>query len=229
MKFVVISDTHGDHRQMTVPAGDTIIHAGDMTANGRIGEVQDFIQWFDGLAFDHKLLVAGNHDWYLESDAAAFSELIESTSIHYLNDTGVVLDGIRFWGSPVTPEFFDWAFQCKPGSDIDRHWQLIPPLVDILITHGPPFGVMDQVPQESNKDPAAENVTMDCVSVNAGCRSLLERVREVAPIFHIFGHIHEGYGQQTQDNVRFINAASMNAQYRLCNPAVEFEFELPVS
>ncbi len=211
MKFVAISDTHGDHHHLTLPPGDVIIHAGDISANGKLEQVEDFIHWFDALDYPHKILIAGNHDWYLDTHAALFAKLLSTTSITYLNDSGVKIDGVSLWGSPITPVFFDWAFQREHGEAIASHWRLIPENTQILITHGPPHGIMDLVPEN------------DGSLSNAGCKQLLKRVQAISPVVHLFGHIHEGFGEYRAGGTRFLNVCSMNSSYRLQNPAVVFE------
>jgi len=213
MKFVFISDTHGDHRHLSLPVADTIIHAGDISAEGDADAVRDFVRWFDELDYKNKILIAGNHDWHMESHAEEMSCELAESSIHYLRDSGVVIEGIRFWGSPITPEFFNWAFQRKQGDDIAAHWELIPEDTEVLITHGPPYGIMDRVPEQ------------DGTLSHAGCSRLLKRVREVQPALHIFGHIHEGFGQRNIDGTRFFNVSSMNSTYQLHNPPVVLNYQ----
>jgi len=212
MKFVLISDTHGDHRKLSLPAADTIIHAGDISADGDPDEVLDFIHWFDELNYKNKLLIAGNHDWHMETHAQEMSDKLAASSIHYLHDSGVEIDGIRFWGSPITPEFFNWAFQRKQGAEIAAHWDLIPDDTEVLITHGPPYGIMDKVPEN------------DGSLSHAGCSRLLNRIRDVQPALHIFGHIHEGFGERKIDGTHFFNVCSMNSAYQLQNPPVVLHY-----
>jgi len=195
-----------------LPAADTIIHAGDVSADGDPDEVTDFINWFDALNYKNKILIAGNHDWHLERHAEQMSRELASSSIHYLLDSGVELNGIRFWGSPITPEYFDWAFQRRQGDEIAVHWDLIPDDTDVLITHGPPYGIMDKVPE------------LDGTLSHAGCSRLLRRIQQVQPELHIFGHIHEGYGERKIDSTRFFNVSSMNADYQIQNPPVVLHY-----
>lgn len=216
MKIVLISDTHGDHRKLELPAADTIVHAGDLSAHGDPEEVREFIKWFDQLDYANKLLIAGNHDWYMESHSDLIAEELARSSIHYLNDSGVVIQDIRFWGSPITPVFFDWAFQRQQGDEIAEHWALIPKDTQILITHGPPYGIMDLVPEQ------------DGSLSHAGCHRLLQRVQDLQPDLHIFGHIHEGFGELELAGTRFLNVCSMNSNYQIHNPPVVVEYSTKV-
>ena len=125
-----------------------------------------------------------------------------------MNDSGITIDGIKIWGSPIQPEFFNWAFNRKRGAEIDKHWQLIPDDTDILVTHGPPFGYLD------------ETARMERV----GCVDLLKRIDEIKPKVHVFGHIHEGYGTAINDrDTLFINASVLDEHYRLVNEPICFE------
>ena len=205
MKVVTISDTHNKHRELQLPQADMIIHAGDISGSGKIAEVDNFLQWFSSLDYSYKLFIAGNHDWYFEENISQPSHLIPDNII-YLNDSGVELEGIKIWGSPVQPFFYDWAFNRQRGSDIDKHWQLIPNNTDILITHGPAYGILDKT------------IYGDL----AGCEELLKKIKEVKPKVHISGHIHEGYGQVELEGIHFINASVLNEHYQLVNKPIEF-------
>ncbi|MBX7243744.1 MAG: metallophosphatase domain-containing protein [Bacteroidia bacterium] len=207
MKFVAISDTHGKHRQLVLPEGDVILHAGDVSSKGQKNEIEDFLEWYSGLNFRHKIFIAGNHDFYFESNQSVNTETLIPGGIIYLNDSGVELEGIKIWGSPVSPWFFDWAFNRKRGADISKHWELIPAETDILITHGPPYGIGDKTVRGQN----------------VGCEDLLEKISGINPKVHLFGHIHEDYGSFTQNNTTFYNASCLNVNYAIANPPIVFE------
>lgn len=201
MRLVCISDTHSLHRQVTLPAGDVLLHAGDFTEYGLPDEVKDFMEWFGGVGqFAHRLLIAGNHDLTFEHSPEVVEALIPP-NVTYLNDTGVTLSGLRFWGSPITPHYQNWAFM-RRAREIGRHWNLIPADTDVLMTHGPPFGIMDEV------GPLREAV---------GCPQLTRRVAQLRPRLHVFGHIHEGYGRQHLNGTCYLNAATCNAEYCVAN------------
>lgn len=207
MKFVAISDTHGQHRNLVLPKGNVLIHAGDITRRGKEPEVIDFVSWFAAQDFEHKIFIAGNHDFYFERTADDEMEKIIPKDIIYLNDSGVVIEGLHIWGSPITPWFFDWAFNRHRGEAIRRHWDLIPTNTDMLITHGPVMGILDKT----------------IYGVHAGCEDLLKKVEEIKPAVHICGHIHEGYGIVEKGGIKFINASVLDPQYNLVNTPVLFE------
>ena len=205
MKFVVISDTHGHHRKLKLPKGDIIIHAGDITDHGHKKEVLDFLDWFSELDYLYKIFIGGNHDFYLDEQAVELLALIPST-ITYLNNNGIEIEDIKLWGSPVTPALPDWAFG-KERSEMAAHWKHLPNEIDILITHTPPRGVLD----------------LSSALMQLGCQDLLIKVQEIKPKYHIFGHVHAGYGMIKKDGVTFINAANYNSRQGLVNPPVVFE------
>lgn len=208
MKFIAISDTHGQHTKLSLPEGDVIIHAGDISGRGTENQVRDFIEWFSSLDYQYKIFIAGNHDFFLEKVCETEIHKLIPENVIYLNDSGIEIEGIKIWGSPVQPWFHDWAFNRQRGADIKRHWDLIPHNTDVLITHGPVKGILDQT----------------VYGQEVGCEDLLEAVKRINPSFHVCGHIHEAYGEQISDGTRFINASILNEDYFLVNSPVEFEF-----
>jgi Icc-related predicted phosphoesterase len=206
MKLTLISDTHGSHNPLQLPPGDTLLHTGDISKRGSEIEIQLFLEWFSRQDFEHKIFIAGNHDFFFEKESPEKIAAMIPEGVTYLNDSGITIDGINFWGSPVQPRFFDWAFNRDRGAEIDRHWQLIPPDVDVLLTHGPPHGILDR--------------TAD--GFEAGCEMLRKRIAEVKPKLSVFGHIHESYGMCEVEGTTFVNASVLNLQYQLVNEAVSF-------
>jgi len=206
MKIIAISDTHGLHKSLTIPDGDILIHAGDLCNHGTLEEVIDFNDFLGTLPHPHKIVIAGNHDFCFEKDRKACEEIL--TNCIYLEDQEVTIDGIRFYGSPWQPWFYDWAFNLERGSEIRAKWDLIPDGIDVLITHGPPYGIGDLT---FRKD-------------HAGCQDLLEVVERIKPGLHIFGHIHEGYRITSNGKTTFINASSCDHLYQPVNPPLVHEF-----
>ncbi len=207
MKFVAISDTHSRHHNLKLPKGDVLLHAGDISYKGKREEIIDFLNWFCRQNFKHRIFIAGNHDFYLEKESPAEIEKMIPTGITYLNDSGVTINGIHIWGSPVTPWFYNWAFNRHRGPSINRHWSLIPENTDVLLTHGPMYGILDSVINGQH----------------VGCKDLLKRVQEVKPKVHVCGHIHEASGIQKQNGITFINASVLNESYELAHKPFVFE------
>jgi len=178
-----------------------LIHAGDVSHRGKKEEVIDFVQWFSKQKFQYKIFVAGNHDFFFEKTSEEEIREVIPENIIYLNDSEIIIDGIKIWGSPITPWFFNWAFNRKRGEEIRKHWDLIPVDADILITHGPAYGFLDVISNEQH----------------VGCQDLLRKVLVVKPKIHVCGHIHESYGSIHRSGIQFINASQVDEVYQLAN------------
>lgn len=208
MKIVCISDTHNKHREIEVPQGDILIHAGDFSGHGKPSELSAFNHWLGELPHRHKMIIAGNHDFLFERDPQLARSLI--TEAIYLENELIEIEGLRIYGSPATPWFFNWAFNYHRGPEIKAIWDRIPQAIDILITHGPPFEILDQVLNGKQ----------------VGCEMLAQWLdaQDHAPALHVFGHIHEAAGRIQKAQTTFINACQLDIRYRVqSNPQV---FEL---
>jgi len=217
MKLLIISDTHGKHLEISPkyvsnPNNDisTIICCGDISTRGYRHEIVYFLDWYSKLPFKNKILIAGNHDFYFErAPLDDISKLLsEYPSIIYLNDSGVEIDGIKFWGSPVTPYFYNWAFN-RLGTDICPHWDMIPSDTQVLITHGPIRGYLDRTIKGDY----------------AGCPYLLEKVVSLKNLsISCWGHIHEAYGIfKLADGKTLVNASVLDEKYEVVNKPIEIE------
>lgn len=205
MRLVIISDTHNLLSRMNVPDGDMLIHCGDFCGAGDMSEVQRFREDFQALPHKYKIVVAGNHDWPFEREHECDQARHALDDFTYLQDKGTEIEGLKLYGTPWQPAFGRWAFNLpRQSSELADKWRQIPDDVDILITHGPPHGILDRVQFGSR----------------VGCEYLRDRVDKLKPRVHCFGHIHEAYGQEQHGNTLFVNAASVDVRYRLANPAV---------
>lgn len=212
MKIVAISDSHGSHKSLTIPDGDVLVVAGDFMRHGGLEEIPVFHEWLTTLPHKKKIIVAGNHDWAFErTPSMALSLLYAGTigDIHYLGDRSFTFEGVKFYGSPWQPDFFNWAFNLPRGEQLARVWARIPSDIDVLITHGPPAGIMDRNAQDKK----------------FGCQDLLERVLKIKPPIHIFGHAHAGYGNEEHDGIRYYNVAVSDERYFIANPPTEIDYE----
>ena len=209
-KIVCLSDTHNAHDEIVVPDGDILLHAGDATNRGTLEEIHAFARWFERLPHKHKVLIAGNHDWFFEDAPAETIKYVLPKTL-YLQDSFVEIDGLKIYGSPWQPRFYDWAFNLNRGAEIAQKWQLIPDDTDVLITHGPPFGVLDLAPRGSLPDE------------NTGCEELIKVVTRIKPKLHVFGHIHHSYGAAEISGVQFANAANCNEKYEPVNAPLVFD------
>ena len=207
-RVVFISDTHLRHK-FEVPEGDILVHAGDLTGHGDIhnNEVARAMKWFGSLPHQHKIFCAGNHDFLFHRNPDVALPLVPE-NVTYLQDSEVTVMGIRIYGSPWSPWFFDWAFNRERGEDIAEVWSLIPEGIDVLITHGPPMGILDKTPPHNGR-----------LGQHVGCEELLARIQVVKPRVHVFGHIHGGHGRVERDGTTFINASICNEQYQATQPA----------
>lgn len=206
MKLICISDTHNKHDQITIPNGDVLIHTGDFTEGGTKREVIAFLEWFAAQPHHYKIFIAGNHDFYFEKYSEDKIKEIIPENIHYLKESGITLNGIKFWGSPVSPGDGSWAFNKNALQEIDRHWKQIPQDTQILITHTPPYKIMDVLNNGKH----------------IGCASLLKILDNREIKVHIFGHVHNSYGSTTVAGTKFINASILDDKYRVLNEPIVF-------
>lgn len=206
MRIVAVADTHLFHDELTVPAGDVFVHAGDMCRGGSLEELAEAARWLRSLPHPTKVVIAGNHDWALaaddEDERRRARALLAEDGVVYLQDEERVVGGLRFWGSPWQPEFNDWAFNLPRGEALAAKWALVPTGVDVLVTHGPPRGIGDRGP---GGGPHA-------VESRAGCDDLRARVAEVRPRLHLFGHIHQDGGAWPIDDTLFANATTWECE-----------------
>lgn len=218
MKIVAISDTHQAYLK-DLPDGDILIHSGDfsllpknVSSNRQlmISELTDLRDWFNSIKhkYKHMILVPGNHDWIFEVDYQFASDFLANVIV--LNDRSIEIDGIKIWGSPINLEYRDWAFNRAPGEDILKHWNAIPTDTDILITHGPPLGVLDQAFPEKD-------------SPSLGDIDLLNTVDKLSLKAHIFGHIHGSHGTLERNGTLYVNASIMDESYKPTFSPIVFE------
>jgi len=210
MRIVAISDTHTKHKSIDPPEGDVLVHSGDFCLSGKQSEVVSFNKWLGKIEnrYSKIIVVPGNHDIVLHTMLQRGNDpksLFSNATL--LIDESVEVDGIKFWGAPWTPTFFDWAFMLDRGEQIGSKWKLIPDDTDVLVTHGPPHGILDECP----------HIHFNSM-INVGCEELMKAVNKIKPAAHIFGHIHEGAGSLVKDKTHFVNASVCNRMYLPINP-----------
>jgi len=190
MRLVVISDTHLVAQDTPLPAGDVLIHCGDFCINGTDSELYHALTWFRDLEFEQKACIMGNHDEWEEKCPGMVKHVLDGHA-HYLNGSEVTIHGLKFWGSPIQPEFKNYAFN-RTRLFRSHYWKdAMPDDVDVLLTHCPPRGVLDETHDSSR----------------VGCKHLGFRVEKVRPILHAFGHIHESRGCLIKDGIGYVNAS----------------------
>lgn len=205
---------------------DVLIHAGDFSSIGKYEDFANFRSFMEQQPHQQKIVIAGNHDvtmhssYYIPKGALRFHKRIidwenedqcreymnkcqneiTSAAFTYLEDSECCLHGTgtKVWGSPWQPEFCDWAFNLEKPEELREKWDMIPDDTDVLITHGPPYGILDK----------------NDMGGHCGCREMLKTIQErVRPRVHIFGHIHEGYGSYFDGTTLFVNASTCTVDY----------------
>ncbi|KAK1123933.1 hypothetical protein K0M31_006963 [Melipona bicolor] len=252
LRIVCMSDTHSltPFIKFDIPMGDVFIHAGDFTKCGSLQEVIEFNNWIGNLPHKNKIVIAGNHELSFDPTFThpfslqtsgnrqkhtgtsildniptlgmskdTLAEAIQTSNVKeyltnciYLEDSEIIIHGIKIYGTPWQPEFCKWAFNVPRGEACLSKWEMIPSDTDILVTHTPPVGHGD----------------LCCSGVRAGCVELLSTVQNrVKPKYHVFGHIHEGYGISSDGKIIYVNASTCDLNYLPSNPPVVFDITLP--
>ncbi|MDP1562557.1 MAG: metallophosphatase domain-containing protein [Pirellulaceae bacterium] len=212
MKIWFISDTHGLHQGLQPPKADVVIHCGDEANHGspwlNEPESRRFFDWYRELPIPIKVFVPGNHSTAIEQGLIRATDYPE---VRFLIHDEAEIAGLKIFGSPYTPRFFDWAYM-KARNKLDLVWDTIPDDIDILITHGPPKGILDLTKDIETK-----------ALVQVGCKALRRHVDErIKPRIHAFGHLHDeadvsNYGRYTRGTTQFINAACCNLKMELAH------------
>ena len=196
-KLLHFSDTHSKHRSLQdLPSADIIIHSGDMALDGSEDEVMDFIEWFGELPYKYKIFIAGNHDDCLLG--ASIDGLPENC--FYLCNSGIAIEGVKFYGVPK------FSSKDLTSDEYDNMIKKIPADTDVLITHQPPYCILDST-----------------ANINYGDRDLLDVVLKLQPKYHLFGHVHGAYGIEKIDNTTFVNASILNERYTVSNKPILLE------
>lgn len=213
LRLTVLSDTHQLHRELDdLPGGDLLIHCGDFSFFSRsYAAIQDFALWLAEQPYRDKIVCFGNHEFAFEADPRRRS-VFENEGVIVLVNEGVEIQGLRIWGSPVTP-LYGGAFGVSSDLERARHWRGIPADTDVLITHGPPYGILDRSPTHSPGQQQSQ-----------GDPQLLQAVQTVHPLLHCFGHIHGAYGVAEQNGTTYLNAALLGLAGDLAYPPVHMRF-----
>jgi len=220
MKVWLISDTHNEHAQLSVPDVDLVIHCGDESTHQNPvfnqAEARRFLDWYAELPIAAKVFVPGNHSTAIE---AGLIRPEDYPTIQFLIHQPWQWQGYTLFGSPFVPRFFDWAYMRK-RTQMDVVWQSIPGQIDILITHGPPRGILDLTHDIEGKG-----------LVQAGCGALRRHVEQrIQPRIHAFGHMHDergisNYGIYTRGGTQFINCSVYDLRGRFKNPGFVLDLE----
>lgn len=217
MRIVAISDVHGKWNKLTIPECDILISAGDYSFRGERHMVKDFHRWLNEQPANHIISVQGNHETWVEQNFLEAKTLAEENcpAVYFMDEGLVEIEGLKIWCSAITPFFCNWAWNRLPHQII-YNWEKIPEDTDILITHGPPKGILDELVYV-NGAPKGEH---------AGCPYLLRKIELIKPDIHIFGHIHCGHGEFHKDGTSFYNAAICDEMYSPTNPVTVIDYEV---
>lgn len=237
LKIVTMSDIHGKYEEMQennpIPSGDLLIMAGDLLPNLSWGGKHDgtiqcgyikqtfapmLKKWKNEGLFREIVVVAGNHDWAFQYYSSHCREMLSEAGVVYLQDEEHVFEGLKIWGSPWQPWFYNWAFNfpnhhfnhARARAHARACWELIPEDTDILVTHGPPANQLDQ-----------------CMTgERVGCQCLKERIEELPQLLlHVFGHIHWSYGRTELNGTNYVNTAICAENYKPVNKCWEIDWD----
>lgn len=216
LKIVCFSDTHGKHQDLKLGSGDILLFAGDCMGSGyNFLELSGFMEWLEKQDFEHKIMIAGNHDHYMEKFPEAFRRMVNACpSVTYLCDSGIEIAGIKIWGTPHSRKFHNWAFN-RSEKFMQLAFNQIPEDTDILLSHAPARGIMDFV-EDGTK--LGEQTLIN---------TIFDKLHNLK--FHVFGHIHHAYGTLEYQNgdhnkITAINCAVLDENYELKNEPIAIEY-----
>ena len=230
VRFVCLSDTHGQHNEMihSIPAGDVLLFAGDFTMLGRESTIHSFLSWLDGQPFKTKIIIGGNHELTLHRDAmlnnypeakedanTVIAGLVSVSKKHctYLEHEQLEVEGFNLFATPYSAGYPAYAFHQILSEQRHALWQTLPDNIDILMTHGPPLNILD----------FAADRTKPLSNIHAGDQELRDRVAEINPLVHLFGHIHEAHGVSSEGGILFINAAICDVEKKPTHKPIVFD------
>jgi Icc-related predicted phosphoesterase len=209
-----ISDLHGHYPELE--GGDLLIVAGDLTRTDDYQEWKGFFTWVKSLCYKKKIVICGNHDRYMEYNPGFMQERFDEFT--YLCDSGTEFEGLKIWGSPWTKRFEGMnpncmAFTVDTEEELAQKWAMIPENIDILVTHSPSEGVLDEI---------NEVTKWGTKHFNVGSSSLVIPMIKSGCKLHVFGHIHESYGKfyNAINGITYINASHVNEKYEPVNKPI---------
>ena len=224
MRVTFISDTHCRHRMISLPGGDLLVFSGDFMSDGyNEMEIQDFIKWLKDLNYTYKVCIAGNHDRYCEACPVEviknkFEEYYDD-GVRYISDEMIEIYGLKIYGTPYQPYFCNWAFNVSDSNKLYEIYKTIPDNLDILITHCPPYDILDKSHQprpyygRTGEEPLGSDELKKALSE-----------LNVKPRYHVFGHIHGDGGKIVEENgTKFINASVCDEAYQPVNDIITLD------
>jgi Icc-related predicted phosphoesterase len=213
VKIVCISDTHEWHSgEFEVPDGDILLHAGDFTFEGKYAKISQFNHWLGTLPHKHKIVIPGNHDLTFDPVTCLGGTLIAEdliTNAELLIHESIEVEGLKIYGEPSTPWFYDWAFNVQRGEGMKAIWDQVPEDTDVLLTHGPPYMHGDLTKGFRGGPPE-----------RVGCHDQLDLIKRLNLKMVVCGHIHSAYGVHACGDTLVVNASTCNEKYKPINPPV---------
>lgn len=218
LKLTFFSDTHGHHKKLPqLEGGHILFFMGDCAEKGYQHEIHTFLKWFGNIkSYDYKVMIGGNHDGFLQWQPEEVKKMLSDTDIYgdiiYLEDESIELMGYKVYGSPYSPRIGEWAFDYPRNStEALKQWSKIPSDTDILLTHGAPHQILDFTRNSE---------------VPVGCKALQDRVINVSPLIHAFGHIHDSYGTRQFADTMFVNGSIMDNMYMPTNKPINLKLNV---
>lgn len=212
VKIVAISDTHGKFNKLTIPSCDLLISCGDYSFTGALHEVRNFHKWLNKQPAVYIVSLNGNHEREVQNNFQVSKQIAleQCPRAHFMEEGSLEIEGFKIWLSAYTPTFFNWGYMKDRGPEIKEHWDRIPDDTEVLVTHGPPYGILDKALHQHAAGHTVEQFV--------GCVDLLNRVKELKNLkHHFFGHIHGSYGHVSINNVDFWNVSICDEQYQPTN------------
>lgn len=207
IRLVHISDTHGKHKELNIPDGDILIHSGDWSNTGSIKEVSNFLTWFSELPHPNKIFICGNHEREVEKDGYYLFKSMIPNNVVYLEDSGIKIEGLYFYGSPWTQAFQNWGWMWNSEEEERRIWARIPEHTDVLITHSPAYRLLDfstyKISERSDQ--------------NIGSKILRKAVEYIKPLLVAHGHVHSAYGVAQFGKTTILNGSICDEAYHASN------------
>lgn len=223
MKIVCLSDTHGLLPELDLDRIDLVLHAGDYTLHNK-HDIQGQLDYFENQFCPWVRRIASQTQfYYINGNHEVFAEKLnintdynDVTQKHCIDNSSVFLCdyNIKIYGNPYTPTFYNWAFNLPDMPDgLGKKFKYIPDSIDILVSHGPPHGVMDYVPGRLVLDRNTGEV-VEIPACNAGSHELAKAITRVKPRLVVCGHLHSNFGVVKKEGVTYVGCSLMDENYQ---------------
>lgn len=200
IKICAIADSHRQHRNIKIPKCDIFIFAGDAEIDSLLA-LHDFNEWLGTIDVNiTRIIIMGNHDTKAEHIGKDWCKQLFTNGI-YLENDGIEIAGLKIWGSPWTPLFMSWGYMYPRQSlEAKKIWEQIPENLDILMTHGMPYQILDHSNYQNK---------------SVGCEVLQREVFKKRPKYYFGGHLHESHGHIEKGGIKFYNVSILDGEYKL--------------